>query len=267
MKNCIFCDQDYSDGKRAKEHIFSKDLLREFSLLKENLAHSAFRSVKGDFSGGHITISPTTRSLTYSGFVAGQVCASCNNEWMNKLEEAVRPFLYLLMRGETSVESLSEDQKYTLACWFLKTSIALSQSVGAPQYLVPRDHAKRLYENQGKVIPDGMAVFSFSSRSSDFLWSLCTTWTVEVSPTIAKEQVAEEHEGSYKIFVQLGRLMLLACYWPHENLVYTYEGWGVVPIGGQHLCEVVPRDCRNNFSQESEQLIMALGVYLESEDA
>jgi hypothetical protein len=263
MKNCMFCGHGYSGKKRGKEHILSQDLLREFHLSKEPLVHSEFMAIDGNFSGGHITISSPTRSLTYSGFVAGHVCATCNNGWMNDLEVSVRPYLYPLMRGDMSVDSLSADQKNLLSCWYLKTGIVLCQSIEAPQFDVPRDHAKSLFQRGGKTIPEGVAIFASSSRASAFRWSLCPTWKIEDRGNVGKDRIVEQHASSYKVFFQLGRLFLLACHWPYESLRYTYENIGIVPLGGRALSAVVDLERGEHFKEDSNQFMMAIGVSLE----
>jgi len=53
-KECLFCGGSTEGKSRAREHILSQDLLREFSLARELIQHSQVRTVDGDFSGGHV---------------------------------------------------------------------------------------------------------------------------------------------------------------------------------------------------------------------
>jgi hypothetical protein len=262
LKKCMFCNDRCSGAKRAKEHIFPQHLLREFSLQKEKLDHSQFRIVKSDFSGGHISIVPKERSLTYSGFLAGQVCSVCNSGWMSNLEIAVQPFLYKLIRGEMTIESLSTESRSTLACWSYKTSIVLSQSIGAYQFLIPLDHAKLFHQNRGKSLPDQVSVFSYSCTSSDYLWSLCPTWIIETSENIKREEVMHDYNTSYKVFLQMGNLMLISCHWSRKGAFYSYENWGAVPIGNPEICHIASRDCRESMDTESDQFMMSIGAYV-----
>ena len=262
MKKCIFCDGECSGKKRSKEHIFPEHLLKEFSILKEKLAHSPFMSDKSNFSGGYAYVEPGERSLTYSGFLAGQICTNCNCGWMSELENAVKQYLYKLIRGELNIESLTIKEQNLLACWGCKTGIVLSQSIGAWLYLIPREHARLLYQYRGNAIPDQVAIFAYSSRSDDYLWSLCPLWYIETNQSMERAEVIKEHESSYKIFMQLGKLMLIVCHWSTKGAVYKYEHWGPQPIGGLDLCRVASTDCRKHFSVESEQFMMAIGVYL-----
>jgi hypothetical protein len=212
MKKCIFCNGDCSGKKRAREHIFPQHLLRELSLLKEKLDHSQFKVVKSGFSGGHISAVPKERSLTYSGFLAGNICAVCNNGWMSKLEVAVQPFIYQLIRGEKIVQSLEPESLNILAYWAYKTSVVLSQSVGAWQHLIPQNHARLFYQNNSYSLSNEVGIFAYSSKNNDFAWSLCPTWVIEMSHDIEQDIIVGESESAYKIFLQLGKLMLLVCH-------------------------------------------------------
>lgn len=49
------------------------------------------------------------------------VCATCNNGWMNNLEEGVRSFLPALIRG--GAVRLDNDDQHALAAWSLKTML------------------------------------------------------------------------------------------------------------------------------------------------
>jgi hypothetical protein len=227
------------------------------------MQHSQVRSVDGTFSGGHISIFPTTRSLVYAGFVAGHVCAICNNGWMNGLEIAVRPYLYPLMRGELDPMDLTLNQREFLASWYLKTTIVLSQSIDAPQFFVPLAHAQQLFQSARNAVPQSVAVFAATASTSAFRWSLCPTWMVIVEDGISKDGVVEQHADTYKVFMQLGRLMLLACHWPHEKAEYLIGGSAIVPLAGLALgAGPDPKFKDDLFEDESERFMMAIGILL-----
>lgn len=264
MKNCMFCGGSTEGKNRAKEHILSQDLLREFSLAKKSLEHSQFRIVDGMFSGGHVSVFPTTRSLSYSGFVAGQVCAACNNGWMNSLEVAVRPHLYPLMRGNGDPQHLTLNQRELLAAWYLKTTIALSQSIEALQFSVPLNHAKCLFQSAGKCLPENVAIFAAIADTSRFRWSLCPTWVVIAESGITKDGVVEQHADTYKVFMQLGKLLLLACHWPHDSVEYFMGDSNIVPLGGLALTARRSQTPNHLFSDESERFMMAIELLLKT---
>ncbi|MFE3861102.1 hypothetical protein ACFXPT_11795 [Streptomyces goshikiensis] len=76
------------------------------------------------------------------------VCASCNNGWMNGLEEDVRDFLPALIRGEQAV--LDDARQRHLASWALKTMLMYQHTHGAvAQSVIPaKDHAAFFAERQ-----------------------------------------------------------------------------------------------------------------------
>jgi hypothetical protein len=258
----MFCGSDASGKKRAKEHIIPLHLQERFSLLKQRLDHSPFKSVKDNFSGGHVTDAPPDRSLSFSSFLAGRVCKTCNGGWMSKLETQVQPYLYDLIRGQRGLASLETDEKLRLSCWALKTSVALSQSVGAWQHMAPEKHARELRKSSGQYLPDNVVVFALIANSDDFLWSLCPTWPVETNLNVQSAEFRYEYENAYKIFIQFGRLMLLSCHWPNDQVVYSRESWGPTFVGGSHLCETNTMDSRSIIELESDRVMMSIGAIL-----
>jgi hypothetical protein len=262
-KECLFCGGTTEGRSRAREHILSQDLLREFSLARELMQHSQVRTVDGDFSGGHVSIFPTTRSLTYSGFVAGHVCGNCNSGWMNRLEIAVRPYLYPLMRGELEPRALMPQQRELLASWYLKTTVALSQSIDAPQFFVPLDHARRLARSAGKRLPERIAVFATTTSTSAIRWSLCPTWMVTAEEGVSHDRMIEQHADTYKVFMQLGNLMMLACHWPNPSAAYSVGSSSIIPVGGLAFDAYWDKEYNEDlFRDESERFMMAVGVLL-----
>lgn len=261
-KICVFCRQDASGAKRAKEHIFPQHLIRQLRVLRNHLSHSPFRTVAGEFSGAQVTAAPAERSLSYIKFVAGSVCRVCNNGWMSSLEGAVMPFISGLAKAELALKALSENDRAALAAWTLKTAIVLSRSVGANQFIVPDKFAAELFASEGKRIPNDVAVFAHISESHDALWSLCPTWVVESSRPDGEESFGKEYDHAFKVFIQLGNLMLVACNWPSMESVYTYETWVSPPLAGAEIAVPVGTDCRQFFPEESAQFMMAIGASL-----
>lgn len=265
MKTCIFCAKDLSGKNRAREHIVSQHMLDEFQLRQVIVNHSQFSIVKPGFHGGHISVQTVERSPRFSSFLAGKVCASCNNGWMNRLEIATRPYLYPLIRGESELRQLNQKQMHELACWYLKTSVALSNSIGNDRFIMPQAHCMELYSHEGTKLPSGVAVFAAPAKRSDFVWSLCPTWKILTTATL-DNVLEDQYRRAYKVFFQFGKLMLLSVYWPHTHRLYTYEDWGIHPIGGQEFCLRVAEDCRSFFSEDYAAFMIGVGTLLGLED-
>lgn len=265
MRKCIFCSTDLPGKKRGKEHILSQHMLDEFQLRKVIVDHSPLAVVKPGFTGGHLSVQSIERSPTFSSFLAGRVCASCNNGWMNDLEKITRPYLYSLIKGDHELREITEKQKHELACWYFKTSVVLSKSVGNEQFIIPQSHCSCIYSNRGAELPSSVSVFTASAKKSDFVWSLCPVWTVQISAELG-DIIPEQYKQAYKVFFQLGKIMFLAVYWPHDYRVYTYEDWGIVPIGGKGLCLKISEDCRDFFEDDYLAFMMGVGTLLGLED-
>src|SRR5260221_6706134 len=60
------------------------------------------------------------------------VCEPCNNEWMNDLENYVRPFLSPVILHGTEM-TLSRDQEAGLIAWITKTAIVLDHAHPTPK--------------------------------------------------------------------------------------------------------------------------------------
>jgi hypothetical protein len=216
--------------------------------------------VRSNWRRLHITDVPATRSLTYAKFVSGGVCGTCNSGWMNRLEQRVRPYLYPLMRGELEVSRLTNKQRQALSCWSLKTAAALCHAVDAVKNEVPYEHANYLYKTKAGNLPPSVCVVGTIAETSEYLWSICPTWVVEADRDTQVDAMAEVHPLAYKVFLQAGRLMLLCSYWPAPRESYMVESWLHKPLGGEPYCTTSLKDCRAFFPEESDQLIMGVGV-------
>jgi hypothetical protein len=262
IKVCIFCKGGLSGKKRGKEHILSQHMIDEFDIRKDIVGHSAFSSVKSGFNGGHMSVQSIERTPAFSSFLAGKVCAECNSGWMNNLETESRPYLYPLMKGHSKISELDRSMKSRISCWYFKTAVVLgkstglSKAIGNEQYTIPDSHCAYFYSEKGQKLPPGVSVFASMAQSSDFLWSICSTWAV--TGIAFKELVVEQYKDAYKIFFQLDKLMLMVVYWPHNNRVYRYEEREITPIGGESLCIRKNEDLREFFKKDDERFIMGI---------
>ena len=215
--------------------------------------------IKGDFWGGHISLLPIDRELTFSGFLAGKVCEKCNNNWMSDLESKAQRFIYQLIEGRLGLGECNEEEHDTLAKWAFKTSSVLSLSTNAAQNYVLPEHAREFGASLTHELPTGVNVFGHTSKSSDFLWSLSPTWQVYAEGDISENVLSAMHKDSYKIFIQLGHLMLITCYWPAENIKYTKEKIGI-SIHGEFIFST-EIDSRRYIEKDCEYFLMSIGAY------
>lgn len=110
---CWMCNTRVKDD--SKEHIFSRNLQKLFP--KESLRFSPYKS---DFLGQE-----THRRGPFDGgsLVSGNVCKTCNNNWMSQLEVSCVP----MMMGDDS-RVLVASEREQLARWFIKMSILFNVS-------------------------------------------------------------------------------------------------------------------------------------------
>jgi len=118
-KTCIFCGMDMS-GKRAVEHIVPQWLIDHLDVRRKEIAPALHEAETGMLVG--------RRQHTVSRFLAGSVCATCNNGWMSTLEIEAKPILTRLVRDPTQLVKLTETERRTISRWAVKTIGALNRS-------------------------------------------------------------------------------------------------------------------------------------------
>lgn len=250
---------------RAKEHVIPAHIQRRYALAKERLLNSHSRIVRNDFAGGHITVLPVQRELTFSGFLAGEICFRCNNGWMSNLENAVAPFLYDLIDANVSITNTEHQERALLACWSFKTAAALSSISTLSENIIPRSHARGFYRSEAMTLPVNVGVFATTASSRDFLWSFSPTWSVSGVRGEPLELLQLMQEKSYKVFLQLGHLMIAVCWWPYNAVTYTLEPWVGAELSGLQNVHYVKFEPRELPGAEAETFLLAIGARLMQE--
>ncbi len=77
-----------------------------------------------------------------------RVCGPCNREWMNDLENSVKPFLQRMILGQGRVDLLPDDQ-IKLASWAFKTSLMIDFMLRTNEF--PRELATKFYKTRAPV--------------------------------------------------------------------------------------------------------------------
>jgi hypothetical protein len=210
---CAFCGGGLT-GKRSREHIFPRWLLRDRDALD-----TAFRLDWTSASGEDLL---GERVLPLRSFVAGRVCRSCNNGWMSALETQARELLPRFANAEQSLAGLSKAGRETLARWALKTAFACRSADLAPQ-LVDPEHARVLAEGAmppahvvAREAPVELGLGSYATQR----------WLVSY-PTEERAAVEELVGRSHKTVLLLGRLLIAVCFWPDAR-------WPVVISRSSH---------------------------------
>lgn len=169
----------------------------------------------------------TQRKHHLTNFVAGRVCKRCNNGWMSQLEERAKPLLTLLIDGEREVVHLTEPERHIVATWAFKTAIVLNNASNYHAN-VPPEHFRALFLDRSHPA-DGVTVFGQQHHGTRrFYWIQNSVWRFFSDSPVNEESLRETNEGSYKISLQLGKLLLLVAFWPTDE-------WQMVVWAGIHI--------------------------------
>lgn len=135
------------------------------------------------------------------------VCASCNNGWMSRLEDVAQRVLPPLIRGESG--SIAVEDQAAIAAWVQKTGLTAmllsSEEQRARGYgLSPREY-RALYEHRDRMRPlDESQVWVGNLEAS------ATFSAVQVTPLCVRIPDALEPElpQGYVVTIALGALIL-----------------------------------------------------------
>jgi hypothetical protein len=207
-KLCAFCDTPLTRENRSKEHVLPQWLI-DFLLIRKEKIETTHFSSKGE--------TLTTRKHTLENLLAGQICEVCNNGWMSELEQAAIPILKPLILGKTTVVELNDKERQIISRWTAKTAFALNSS---SNYLknVHLEHFRHIRCNIDSL-PINVSSFGQQHHGDRaFYWIQSPTWWLEGESDKLAEIGIELKNSSYKVSFQFGKLMLLICYIPIENI-------------------------------------------------
>lgn len=120
---CVFC----GGAGLTKEHVWPSWLKYVFYMAGPEIVHELL-----DRNGQLVRL---RRSVSLDAQVR-RVCGDCNNGWMSRMEDATRPVLEPLIRGEPI--TLSADHQEVLAKWLTKTGMMLELATHDPT--IPSDN-------------------------------------------------------------------------------------------------------------------------------
>ena len=132
-KTCVFCQR--ADQKISKEHLWPNWIL-ECLPPHEKLAIEMYRRVKD---------AKRWMPKDNTGIEVNDICVSCNSEWMNRLEEAARPFLCSMISGKSNVV-LDEHKATSLTAWIYKIMLLFDLSGPAEYRRFRRAHYQSFYK-------------------------------------------------------------------------------------------------------------------------
>lgn len=219
-KLCAFCNAPLTRENRSKEHVLPQWLLDFLKIRDEKIQPTHFSSQGETFS---------TRQHTLEGLLAGQICELCNTGWMSKLEQEAIPLLKSLIIGESTIIELEDIVRWIISRWTAKTAFALNSS---SNYLknIPPGHFRHIRLNVDSLPLNVSSYGQQHHGDRPFFWIQSPTWWLNGKSDKLIAVGTELKNNSYKISFQFGKLMLLICYLPVEN-VYPVLWKGVhIPL-------------------------------------
>ena len=219
--SCLFCGRSL-EGNRAKEHVVSSWLLRHMGIEHEIVMPAVASSSDREII--------EKRRHSADALLEGRICKVCNEGWMSRLEDEVKPILIPLMEGSRSVFGLGDKERLILSRWAAKTAYMLNSSSSLHDYVEER-HLRELADDAAHL-PGGVAVFAQQHGLADahtryFSWVQQNHWPyLPLRPPAEHEK--NTGEGGYKIGLQFDKLLLLVVYWPHPS-------WNFILGAGMHV--------------------------------
>jgi hypothetical protein len=197
---CVFCT---ATQKRAKEHVWPR-------WLQEFLGESDVERTET-----HVTTSGqvvSQRRHAARALVAGGICESCNNGWMNDLELRAAKILKPLLAGRTvSGRVLPQQDARTLALWTFKTAIVRNLATNYRQ-LVPRWHYQHLHAAQS--IPDCVYIDIAVAPAHRGLTSLQSQTVLGIARTNDVPLIQDLLPTTYNLIAAIGPLLLRVIHFP-----------------------------------------------------
>ncbi|MDK8746870.1 MULTISPECIES: hypothetical protein [Bacilli] len=202
---CLFCG---NTENLTSEHVFPQWLLDGMGIRKKKM----------DLS--HLTLlgnSISERPLTPNTLINGLVCRKCNNEWLSRMEDEIKPYLLPLIKGVPQYPL--EEYHKELSLWAFKTAIILNNASNY-RNIVPRRHFRYLYKH--RRIPENVCVlFGITENIVDLNW----VQSQGVMHSGINNSISEDtrFHDIYKITIQLGPILIKVIYSPFYEYKYVLD--------------------------------------------
>lgn len=260
-KLCILCGiglvpptPQSSADEISEEHIFPKWLQKRHEIQQMQV---------------HL---PNGKNQQLGGFRNEAICKKCNTGALNKLEKSARPILEQLDRIDRSVVELNTAERLLIARWALKTAYMLNTKLHGDK-IIPQDQIRSIVKSEDSI-PDNVYVFAGQAGMLDSsinypryrgkglkinanqgslriwpgeLWpsenhnaltlhndrSITNRWWVS-NAGIKSVHSGKSIPGSYKIAMQVNKLLLCVCYLPSTEWRYVTQ-YFAIPSGTRQM--------------------------------
>jgi hypothetical protein len=151
MRVCIFCQVPLSAANRAKEHVLRHSWLRALGHKKSGISLGKFSK------HGFIA----EQNLAADQLQTGEVCANCNNGWMDHLDRRIEHIILGLARTPGTGIHLSKQDSRTVGRWLLKTACSFMHTDAHERRHIPRSILSNV-RREG-YLPPGFVAFAARS--------------------------------------------------------------------------------------------------------
>jgi hypothetical protein len=222
-RKCLFCGHTAAlTAALTKEHVMPRWIWRE--AYGENAsgptiqhpAPSKYReNITPSLSGLVRTFEPRTEQplMRATSMTVRAVCRDCNNGWMARLEDAVKPVLTRVNRDRTW--SLSQAEVAVLRRWVLKTGLMLEQA-DSETTLAEASVFEAVASNQ---TPPGSWYIGLGRAHSDVQFRMLSSPVVMQTSVIDKEtglpEVTKEEIFAMEHIIAPWQLFFILRYSPH----------------------------------------------------
>jgi hypothetical protein len=241
MRHCWFCDAPISKSTASREHVVPQ-WLQGYLRISNHEIEPTLTSLP---DGAKLK----KRRHPVSQLKTGGICNACNNGWMSQLENGCRPILLKLLNASVELSGLRRAGRLSLSRWAAKTAYALD--AGGLERRVPKSHFTSFHENVARL-PENVAVFiTFHQPTREWYFASGGTWRHTPLSGSAAQRVSEE---SYKIVLQLGRIIFIIAHWPLKAWNFRVEReqlFKLWPVTSQTAVYVHPSPMNSDTSENA----------------
>ena len=234
MKYCIFCSTPLD--VKSREHVIPWWLLKHLQIQNIDIAPTVHNKVSTLIPLNEYDLEKSwkeinnleKRKMKLHNLVEGRVCKKCNNGWMSILEREVKGILIPLMNRKKTIVELNCEERFLIARWLFKTLVVLNSSSGYRK-LISESQISAYYKDT-KSFPKGFAFYCQQHHGDEsFFWIQSQFWLTQHFEELNEDDYESIMTSSFKISLQLGKLILLMAYWPAN------PGWVFSHIKGIHI--------------------------------
>jgi hypothetical protein len=149
---CVFCGRS---GQMSKEHVWSDWItgLLPSDVLAADYSYVYEDTPRGEFQ--RVEKQPLFQKKVRA------VCEPCNNNWMARREDAVKPYISGMLVGRG--RQLHTEGQTAIATWGVLKALVAQRSFRQedPYGRIPREHYREVYETRDQpIVPEHFTVYT-----------------------------------------------------------------------------------------------------------